>query len=87
MTILRAVRTWRGMSQVELAERAGLHRAQVIRLEHGQSLTRAKTLKRLAKALSVPPELLLGELWIDMGAGVRVRRVAGSQEDVMGIAR
>lgn len=51
------VREWRikkGLSITELAERAGMKRPNLSRLEHGQHLPSLETLERVADALVVP---------------------------------
>ena len=55
---LRAWRAARGLSQVALAERAGVGNVLVARLELGQTDPRLATLRKLAKALT----LTVGEL-------------------------
>jgi transcriptional regulator with XRE-family HTH domain len=56
---LRELRTERGISQVHLARRAGLHRTQISKLELGEREPRLGTLLRLAYGLDVRPEVLL----------------------------
>jgi transcriptional regulator with XRE-family HTH domain len=58
---LREVRAARGLSQGELAARAGLGRPTVSRLERGHQAPTSRTLASLARALGVAPEELLGE--------------------------
>lgn len=60
LTYLRAVRERKLLTQAELAERAGLRRATVNRLEAGAHGARVSTVRRLADALSVRPEELTG---------------------------
>ncbi len=57
MRIGSKVRGWRlkkGLSITELAERAGMKRPNLSRLEHGQHLPSLETLERVAEALAVP---------------------------------
>ena len=61
---LRTVRTRHGFSQQELAERSGLSRAILSRMEKGRSEPGLPTLKRLASALQVSPAALLEGLEI-----------------------
>ncbi len=62
---LRRVRRREGLSQEELAIRAGLHRTAVGLLERGGRVPRIDTLVRLAGAMAVPPgELLDGIFWV-----------------------
>ena len=56
---LRAHRTAAGMTQHELAERAGMDRTYVGRLEHGQHSITVLVLERLARALDVACRELL----------------------------
>jgi transcriptional regulator with XRE-family HTH domain len=57
---LRSVRLARNVSQESLARRAGVTRAAVIRIEHGQTATpRMGTIVALARALNVEPSWLL----------------------------
>jgi transcriptional regulator with XRE-family HTH domain len=53
-----------GLSQEDLAFRAGLHRTAISQLERGVSLARIDTVVKLAGALSVPPgDLFKGMAW------------------------
>jgi transcriptional regulator with XRE-family HTH domain len=56
---LRRLRTKRGLSQQTLAEKSGLSREYVARLETGQHNPSLATLQRLATALGVPVTRLL----------------------------
>lgn len=47
------------MSQIELAEAAGVHRVNISRLENGRLDIGVSSLRRLAKALGVKPSDLL----------------------------
>lgn len=49
----------RGLSQVALAEKAGVKQNTVSRIEIGQHMPRPSTLKRLADALQVEPWQLI----------------------------
>jgi transcriptional regulator with XRE-family HTH domain len=55
---LRYLRTSRALTQAELAERAGVRRSTIARLEGGQE-ARMRTLSRLARALGVAPAALM----------------------------
>jgi transcriptional regulator with XRE-family HTH domain len=55
---LRYLRTSRALTQAELAERAGVPRATIARLEGGRE-ARMHTLSRLARALGVAPAELM----------------------------
>lgn len=56
---LRELRSISGLSQRELAERAGISRVSVARMEVGRQLPRYRTMGALASALDVPVERLL----------------------------
>ncbi len=57
-SLLKAWRKYFGLSQRELAERAGLTQAQVANIENGRQIPRADTLLKLSDALGVAAELL-----------------------------
>lgn len=57
---LCALRQKAQLSQLELAWRAGLTPSTISRLENGRQLPNLVTVERLAAALCVPPEKLLG---------------------------
>jgi transcriptional regulator with XRE-family HTH domain len=62
---LRRVRRREGLSQEQLAGRAGLHRTEVGLLERFGRTCRIDTLIRLAGAMAVRPEELLdGIVWV-----------------------
>ena len=50
---LRALRAMRGISQAELAERAGVAPASIASFETGKSDIRASTIRKLCEALNV----------------------------------
>lgn len=56
---LRRLRTEKGWSQEELADRAGLHRTYVSGVERGVRNPTITIVAALAKALGVPPAELL----------------------------
>lgn len=56
---LREVRRERGISQINLALRAGVHISYIGRLERAESAAGIDTVERLAAALGVPPGTLL----------------------------
>jgi len=58
-TRLKQLRTEREMSQRELAEKAGISREYLTRLEAARQDPTLSTLEKLAKALKVPVEELL----------------------------
>jgi transcriptional regulator with XRE-family HTH domain len=62
---LRRVRRREGLSQEQLASRAGLHRTEIGLPERSGRTCRIDTLIRLAGAMAVrPEELLAGIAWI-----------------------
>lgn len=58
---LRDLRLRAAMTQIELAERSGVARTTIIRLEGGDPNPHPSTLKKLARALKVKPT----QLWED----------------------
>lgn len=56
---LRPIRERLFVTQEELAERTGMSRATISRLEGGQQRPRISTVRKLAEALGVPPEALV----------------------------
>lgn len=56
---VRAKRAALGLSQEELAEKAGLHRTYIGMLERGEKNVTIYNIERLAKALGVSPSSLL----------------------------
>lgn len=53
--------SYRGMTQKELAQKAGITEAAVSRYVNGDRAPRSVTVAAMAKALEVPPSELLGE--------------------------
>ena len=67
---LRSVRERLFVTQEELAERTGMSRATISRIESGQQRPRISTVRKLAEALGVLPEALIdwnGEDSAEMG--------------------
>lgn len=58
---VRSIRESQGLSQEDLAERAGLHRTYVSSLERGQRNVGLDNILALAAALDVPPAGLFEE--------------------------
>ena len=56
---LRHIRTEQGLTQEELAERAGMHRTFIGAVERGDRNASLRTVQRLADALGVEPQTLL----------------------------
>lgn len=59
LTRLRDLRLRAALTQVDLADRAGVSRATIIRLEQGDPNVLPTTLRKLARALHVKPT----DLW------------------------
>ena len=57
---LRRLRRLRAMSQEELAEESGVGRATISRIERGETGAHGRTLRKLAAALGVGVEELVG---------------------------
>lgn len=55
---VKSIRKSRGMTQAELADKAGVAQAYVAQIEGGRTPS-LETLVNLAEALNVPPDLLL----------------------------
>lgn len=63
---VRAIRLTQGLSQEELAFRAGLKRSYLSDMERGTRNPSVKVLGRVAAALEVPPSSLLALLGDEM---------------------
>ena len=61
LAYLRAWREWRGYSQRELGERAGVNWVTISRLERGASRANWRTIAKLAEGLSITREQLMRE--------------------------
>ena len=66
---LRRVRERRLLTQRELATRAGLTQATVLRIERGTTRARISTVRRLADALGVRAKELMGDAEPESGKG------------------
>ncbi len=55
---VRVFREWRGLTQVELASRAGLSQGHVSDIEGGRRIGTVAVLRQIADALGVPLDLL-----------------------------
>jgi transcriptional regulator with XRE-family HTH domain len=56
---VRLIRNKLGLSQEELADRAGLHRTYVGSIERGERNVSVDNIEKIAEALEVKPERLL----------------------------
>ncbi len=56
---LRVIRTWRGLTQSAVAEKAGLRQAYLSEIEAGKKTPSVEALRALARALDVDVETLL----------------------------
>lgn len=63
---LRAARARRGMTRDELAERAGVSRSAVFRIERGERVVRMDQLFQLAAALDADPADILQQAQIQL---------------------
>lgn len=68
-TNLRRLRKAAGLTQEELAERAGVHRTEIGLLEHGKRRPGLEMLVKLAGSLGVPPEELTEGIAWEPGTG------------------
>lgn len=50
------------LSQQELAERSGVSRQTILRLEQGERLARPSTMRKIARALGVKPNQLIAPI-------------------------
>lgn len=57
--VLREARQEKGLSQEELADRAGLHRTYISQVERGLKSPSLRSLEQIANALGVTPSILL----------------------------
>lgn len=58
---LRILRERKALSMKELAHLAGLNESTIFRVESGRTRPQPGTIRKLAKALDVPPEYLTSE--------------------------
>jgi transcriptional regulator with XRE-family HTH domain len=58
---LKEARTRRLLTQVELAETAGVNHSTIVNIERDNTEPHFRTIRKLAKALDVDPTELLGE--------------------------
>lgn len=60
--ILRELRQEKGLSQEELADKAGLHRTYISQIERGLKSPSLRSLEQIAEALGVPLSTLVKRL-------------------------
>ena len=58
---LKDMRRRKALERKDLEERSGVHWTTIARIELGQTTTRLSTVRKLADALGVDPEALVGE--------------------------
>lgn len=56
---LKRLREERALSRKDLAHSSGVHEITIYRAEHGKSAPRPSTIRKLAKALGVPPREII----------------------------
>lgn len=56
---LKALRKWRGLSQIELSERAGIGQGYLSEIESGRKAGGAETIDAIAKTLNIPREWIV----------------------------
>jgi DNA-binding XRE family transcriptional regulator len=57
---IRAIRKYRGLTQIEVAEKAGLRQGYIADIEAGKKTGSATSLKAVAGALGVPLDVIVG---------------------------
>jgi DNA-binding XRE family transcriptional regulator len=57
---IRAIRKHRGLTQIDVAERAGLRQGYIADIETGKKTGSAASLKAIAAALGVPLDVIVG---------------------------
>ena len=57
---VRAIRKYRGLTQINVAEQAGLRQGYIADIEAGKKVGSAASLKAIAAALKVPLDVLVG---------------------------
>ena len=57
---VRAIRKFRGLTQIDVAEKAGLRQGYIADIEAGKKRGSATSLKAIAVALGVPLDVLVG---------------------------
>lgn len=57
---IKALREWRGLTQAELASKAGIAKLYVSQIETGRRTGTAKTLQAIAAALQVDMDMIMG---------------------------
>lgn len=72
--LIRSLRTEQGMSQEELAERAGLHRNFISLIERGKSQPTVDNVFRLANALEISAVELIQRISPIVGVGYDLKR-------------
>lgn len=89
LTARESVKRWRisrGLSQTELARRAGMVPSQLCKIESGRNGLTSSTISRLAQALDVSISELLGEKIDSFDGVMKCEMTALAYEDVAGAA-
>lgn len=60
--VLRQVRQEKGLSQEELADRAGLHRTYISQIERGLKSPSLRSIEQITEALEIPMASLIGRM-------------------------
>jgi transcriptional regulator with XRE-family HTH domain len=68
---VRALRRERFLSQAELAQRAGVAKTTIIRIEGGELVPYASTVRKIAEALQVQPSALVAPDALDAARQLR----------------
>ena len=80
---LKRIRELRGMTQAEMAARAGIAAASISHFETGQRAPALDTLVKLADALSVTVDAILGRAPLEAAAQLDPVFVQASQADLL----
>ena len=60
--VLREIRQEKGLSQEELADRAGLHRTYISQIERGLKSPSLRSVEQITEALEIPMSSLIGRM-------------------------
>src|SRR5689334_2217591 len=85
-TNLQALREMRGLTQAELGKRAGIAAASISHFETGQRAPSLESLVKLADALDVSVDVLLGRAAVEASAHVDPLFLRASKADAQTLA-